>query len=60
MMEMSDKADGFQRNTSLMFHGKEVSILCEKRVWARVRTRDEESDGRRKLGRVVMKLGNDL
>ena len=44
MMEMSDKADGFQRNTSLMFHGKEVSILCEKRVWARVRTRDE-SDG---------------
>lgn len=55
-----DKTDGFQRNTSLMFHGKEVSILCEKRVWARVRTRDEESDGRRKLGRVVMKLGNDL
>ena len=60
MMEMLDKADGFQRNTLPMFHGKKVSVLREKRVWARVRTRDEEGDGRRKVGRVVMNLGNDL
>lgn len=60
MMEMLNKADGFQRNTLPMFHGKEVSVLCEKRVWARVRTRDEEGDGRRRLGRVVMNLGNEL
>ena len=60
MMEMLNKADGFQRNTLPVFHGKEVSVLCEKRVWARVRTRDEECDGRRRLGRVVMNLGNEL
>lgn len=60
MMEMLNKADGFQRNTLPMFHGKKVSVLCEKRVSARVRTRDEEGDGRRRLGRVVMNLGNEL
>ena len=60
MMEMLDKADGFQRNTLPMFNGKKVSVLREKRVRARVRTRDEEGDGRRKVGRVVMNLGNDL